>query len=120
MDASEIPQCIDELIEEYSPTVVCVHEKECDIIHTDEFRTLLMSVIVLLKIIYFSRFHNGNAYDVKLITTVGVIFQNIDIEKFACVKFPGDTSYIMGYPKTLAEYLNIMKKYIIFTDNHIL
>lgn len=41
---------------------------------------------------------------------MGIISQHIDIEKFACVKFPGDTSYMMGYPKTLTEYLNIMKK----------
>ena len=107
---SDMQTCINELIDENAPAVICTQEKECDIIQLVEFRELMMSFIILLKIIYFSRFHNGNAYDVKLITVVGVIVQNIDIEKFACVKFPGDTSYIMGYPKTLAEYLNIMKK----------
>jgi hypothetical protein len=109
-DASEIPQCINELIDENSPTIVCRQEKECDIIQSAEFRKLMISLIILLKIIYFSRFHNGNVYDVKLINAVGVISQNIDIEKFACIKFPGDTSFILGYPKTLSEYLNIMKK----------
>ena len=109
-DASEIPQCINELIEENAPALVCVQEEECDIIQSVEFRKLMMSLIILLQIIYFSRFHNGNVYDVKLINAVGVISQNIDIEKFACIKFPGDTSFILGYPKTLAEYLNIMKK----------
>ena len=107
---SDMQTCINELIEENAPALVCVQEKECDIIQSAEFRELMMSFIILLKIIYFSRFHYGNVYDVKLINAVGIISQHIDIEKFACVKFPGDTSYIMGYPKTLAEYLNIMKK----------
>jgi hypothetical protein len=107
---SDMKTCINELMEENAPALVCVQEKECDIIQTDEFRELIISFIILLKIIYFSRFHYGNVYDVKLINAMGIISQHIDIEKFACVKFPGDTSYIMGYPKTLAEYLNIMKK----------
>jgi hypothetical protein len=109
-NTSEIPQCINELIDENAPTIVCTQPKECDIIESVEFRKLMMSFIILLKIIYFSRFHNGNVYDVKLINAIGVITNNIDIDKFACVTFPGDTSYILGYPKTLAEYLNIMKK----------
>ena len=77
---SDMQTCINELIEENAPALVCVQEKECDIIQSDEFQELMMSFIVLLKIIYFSRFHNGNVYDVKLINAVGVISQNIDIE----------------------------------------
>ena len=72
-NSSDIQQCIDELIDEHAPTIICTQEKDCDIIHSLEFRELMVSFINLLKIIYFSRFHNGNMYDVKLINAIGVI-----------------------------------------------
>ena len=111
-DELSITDCIIQIQKDHGPDK-CQVPKECIIVKSDMFRRLLVSLTRLIRFLYHSRRYYGNKYDSHIIVTVG----HINIAEFgmteediSCVKFPGDGTWQLGFPDTLAVYLKIMKR----------
>ncbi len=105
-------QCINEIRSEYGEDL-CKVEEVCPIIGTPKYIRLLLIFKEILRFIYTSRKHYGNELDPYLIPMVSSIPLNhlgISLEELSCIKFPGDGSFIPGYPRNLSEYIIIFNE----------
>jgi len=108
----EIAKCILEIRSEYGEDM-CKVEEVCPIIGTRKYIHLVLILKEVLRFIYTSRSKYENLFDAYLIPMVSSIPLDkleITMEELSCIKFPGDASFVPGFPKTLSEYL------ILFND----
>jgi hypothetical protein len=86
-------------------------ESDCSTIYKESFKSFLYFLVKFLKILYCSRHHYGNTYDLLFITSLGTL----DLDKFSltydelmCVKLQDFVK--PGMPNNLGDYLLAIKE----------
>jgi hypothetical protein len=122
-EPDELAECISDIKQQYNDPNLCsteVSESSCEIIHSEQFKNLLIFLIFFFKFQYCSRSFYGNKNDRSIITTLGNLDLSdfgLTIDELSCVKLQDFVAPKM--PKNLADYFRVMREISKSGDNYV-
>jgi len=114
-DDDDLEGCITAIRREKNDMSLCakINKTDCEIINSDNFKTLIHFLIKFLQFLYCVRSRHLNNYDQLIITSISkinLVDFGLSLDDLSCVKFPGDDSLVPQFPHNFSEYISVMTR----------